>query len=415
MLNDHCYHSGLRDLCSFLLILFFSLIPGIVKLTGNQAFFIIGYVSLAVFLSITTDRLKFKKLNLSKLAVVIFLFYGLTISIINSIFIGINDESIVIGIAIFILPIVMAILCDGVSTIRLLKLLPLVGIFHALLALVIYPYLPFSTLFGDFFTPILEGVMAFRMASVSGSLAFASLMATSFAVCVIKSRFSSDNKNFYFIASIIFLISLILSLQRSMWLAILIFMVYAVFNNFIRKTTFTLALISIIIAVTIFLAQFNDLLSSFLDLIIERIFSITSQTDDSPIGERVDQWIGVIKNIEALPFGAGVGQLGQANREGPFSTGLSGIPDGDYFRMISEYGPLGIILVFIILLKVVSALNVLVSKKKEWYSYAAASILCILALQGIGSNITELYFVNFLFFSVILNFKQITSGKIYGD
>jgi hypothetical protein len=389
------------------LLLTFSLAPGLVKVTGDQTFFAIGYLCLATLIAFSSRPTIRDLVSAPKLIAIGIIIYGLILTTINSLLFDINESSIVIGVVVFILPILLSVLCNSFVAIVLLNMLPWIGLVHAIIALLIYPYLPFSSLFGDLFTPLQEGVMAFRLASVSGSLAFSSLMATSFAVCIIRRHKESELKNIFTAVAIILSLCLILSLQRSMWLITIPFIIYALSFGYITIKSVIIVSLSLVIAMFFALSQFGDLLSTFTDLAGDRMLSITSKTDDSPVGERLNQWLGAFANIQELPLGAGIGQLGQANRDGPFPSGLLSIPDGDYFRIVSEYGPYGLILIILIIAQILFSLKILSKRNSLWSEHAFAVVLLILFFQGVGSNMTELYFVNFLFFVILLNIRKL--------
>lgn len=400
--------SNFLSALAFISLLIYSLAPGIMKLTGNQAFFLFGYLNLAIFIKVTSNNFVIKRLIPIKILFIIFIFYGLFITVININYGFAEAKPAAIGFATFMMPLIMSLFCGVSSVIALLRLLPWIGLVHGLIAFLIYPFFPFSDMIGNYLNPLLDGVMAFRLASVSGSLSFSSLMAISFAVCVIKIGAQYEKR--YILASISFilLVSLILSIQRSMWLAVIIFIIYAVAYGYIRKVFLIFSLIFLSSILFFIVNQYEGILYTFSDLITSRILSIVSNADDSAFGERAQQWVGVFRNIVELPFGAGVGQIGQANREGQFINGLTGIPDGDYFRIISEFGPLGLLLVVLIIMLTTSrAMKTLAKRDVDRVIHAAAAVLCILVFQGIGSNMTELYFVNFIFFAIFSNFDQI--------
>ena len=387
----------------FISLFLYSFAPAGAKLLENQNIFILGYLFAVVFIFFSAKG-KFN-LYLSPIRIfgVIFICYGLFLSGVLSLKDLVSEESIYVGIAMFLIPLGLSLLSGPATLESLLYLLPWVGFLHGVVAIALYPLLPISSWLGDLILPLQDGVMAFRLSSVSGSLAFSSLMAVSYVIALLGSSTKGKRGYIFSLMAAFFLACTFLSLQRSMWIAVTLFTLYAFFHGYLPWILVLKATLIMGIALLILNLNMGYLFDVFLELIKEKIFSINNSLDDSAIGERLNQWFGLINNIYEFPLGSGIGQIGQASRDHIFMNSLIGIPDGDFFRIISEYGPVGFCLVAIIIARLIDSIHMLFKRTTLRGNAALYSVFCVLVIQAIGSNMTELYFINFIFFVLLLN------------
>ena len=113
--------------------------------------------------------------------------------------------------------------------------------------------------------------------------------------------------------------------------------------------------------------------------------------------ERDGQWISGIENFISYPLGTGVGQVGHvAVRYEEATSVYKGVPDGDYFRLLSEYGFVGgLFYLFIILSVFLSFIYIKRIDKIFIVTLIAGNLI-----QMIGSNISEFYFTNFIYWII---------------
>jgi hypothetical protein len=114
---------------------------------------------------------------------------------------------------------------------------------------------------------------------------------------------------------------------------------------------------------------------------------------DGGVSGRSGQWVSGIHNFMTNPIGAGSGQIGQVGARYITSSYLT-VPDGDFFRMLSEYGISAIVLIFT---SALLCLLLLCFKKLAKIEMCVVTVIISCAFQMIGSNITEFYFNNFIF------------------
>ncbi len=103
-------------------------------------------------------------------------------------------------------------------------------------------------------------------------------------------------------------------------------------------------------------------------------------------------WLGAINNIQSNPLGLGLGQVGLV----AVSQGLNaehGVSDGDYFRIVSESGVFSIVFLTFALALILTARLKAKTELEKYLSWIPLGV----AIQMIGSNVTEFYFSNYLF------------------
>lgn len=397
------------------LLLLYSLSPGIAKLTGNHSWFILGLFFWAIYLfcgifdslSGLDNRKKIEQWF------IFFMFYAIFLNVINFIPNTADINAQLISLGNFLIPLVMVYLGwrIGFKSYFWGDLL-LVGLVHCLIALLIYyPIYQYLNNFEDIRSSLLNGALPFRLSSVSGSANLSVLMLICFAVSV-NVWFSNPPINDYKKILLIFKIILfgicaILSLQRAAILGVLIIFFVIILTRKGRCLIATLVAPIIIIGIVGYASI--EMPVDMYDVILSRMSSTVSLGEDSAIVERVDQWFNIIQILGSDPLGSGGGKLGQASRIAELEFKDGAIYDGDPFRIIGEYGVGGVILVAVVLLAVYQSIKVIILtiKRRAILSGTLLASLCLaLVIQSFGTNITELYFVNSLFWIIIFLLKD---------
>jgi hypothetical protein len=264
----------------------------------------------------------------------------------------------------------------------------------------LYPAFGLTNYLGIYYEKLHEGVAFGRMSSVSGSLGFANLMFVGFVLVY-------HNKGKAYLA--IVGLCLIMSLQRSAWLASLFAIMISTSINFrfigIKKIALFGVLIMVGISLVISIAANED---------FDILFSRFSEFGNEAASERSEQWVGGFNNFLAFPQGAGVGQAGQISARYESNPILYVVPDGDFLRVLSEVGLVGFFFYsFILILLFYSLITLKINQKKK---IVIISLIAGYSIQMIGSNITEFYFTNFIYWVFIgYFFNLIRVNKISGS
>jgi hypothetical protein len=275
---------------------------------------------------------------------------------------------------------------------------------HGVLGILLYPAFGLGGYFENIYLVLKEGTMFGRMSSVSGSLGFANLMFVGFVLA-----YHSKKTKLYLV---LITICLVLSLQRSAWLAALFAVVVSTIVNFksisYKKVITFSTFVGLLIVVLIQLGSNED---------FDILFSRFSEFGKEAASERSTQWVGGIKNFIAFPQGAGVGQVGQISARYDNNPLLNLVPDGDFIRVISEIGIPGLLFYLFVLIFLCYSLTTLTSYDTK--KIIIVSLIVGYSLQMVGSNITEFYFTNFIYWIFIgYFFNLIRIGKlvqIYSD
>ncbi|GMV44671.1 MAG: hypothetical protein AMXMBFR66_00690 [Pseudomonadota bacterium] len=391
-------------------LLLYSLAPGLAKLAGNDALFAVGLAALAAyFLALepapaggNPDR------PWVRLALLAFVAYGLALGAVL-LGVGIADSrTMAVGTASFLIPLAMVALAGPWRARILLRDVPPIALVHALLALVIYPATrPDIGLLHRIGDPLLEGTFAFRLASVSGSLAFSVVMVVAFTVSLALHVQTSEGRRAaasWWLA-LLFLFCGFLSLQRAAWLALLlVWAVAVVLARGARRRTAAGVLGALLLPILVVPLAIG--LPDYLEqTVADRFETLAGGSDSGLVEERADQWLNVLHNVHAMASGHGPGQIGQAVRErGPVTGGLP-VFDGDYFRLVSEYGVAGLALTALMLAGAVGAVRRGVQAahgQQPIVDALLATATIGLLAQALGTNVTELYFANTLFWALWL-------------
>ena len=272
-----------------------------------------------------------------------------------------------------------------------------VGLIHATLGILMYGFIQFPTSIQGLIELIKDGTMAFRMSSVSGSLGLGALMLVSLAFALTMLLKNKNKNKMNMIVTLLLLFSLIMTMQRSAWLgaSLYLFLVF-IYIHLHTQTVLSKKNIYLFIFVLFgagaIVLQYIDL--NTFEFIISRISSIGGE-GLNPVDERSSMWIAGIENFMQVPSGIGLGTSGQASRVGEFISSYHGIPDGDYFIILSELGIGALFFYFYLFTYIVIWFFNLRNMSIEKFSVYLAVIG--LSVNMIGSNTTEFHFVNFLY------------------
>lgn len=210
------------------------------------------------------------------------------------------------------------------------------------------------------------------------------------AICVLLSLDKIYRSNGRF-GKIIFLISfivLLLTFRRSAFyvtfFAILWVNYLAIFKFKLTKKR----LIIFEVASLIFLGLLlNYMDPEFINSVIERFGSFNDAID-----ERNQSWFDGISKTKNLIIGDGLGRYG--HKAALFTDNI--IPDGNYFRIFSELGIIGL---FLFLSIIVSSLFKSYKKLNKYYIEFA--IILMICLQGVGSDIFSFQLIAPIFWFTI--------------
>lgn len=366
----------------FILLLIYSLLPGFYKILNNQ---VIMLFSVPIILYLFFQSIKSYKTKRVDIVFLAFFCYLIIQSFLWLCSPWVNRIGILMGIYLNILPMLGFFISRGILEFSsFVKIVLKIVIVHCLLGITLYPIFSIVDHSNPIVKKITEGVAYGRMSSVAGSLIFGNLMLIGFII-----SFSSDKR---FLPLIIF--CLIFNAQRSAWVAsvfsVLIYLYFMLKNLEIKKITNYLFSIFLFSVVAVFLI--SNYINFDVNFILSRISSIGEATS-----ERNMQWMESIENFLSYPLGAGTGQVGHiASRYNEAKSVYAIIPDGDYFRILSEHGFIGALFFAFVIISVI--LSLLLIKKRE-----KVFILVIMTgylTQMIGSNISEFYFVNFIYWII---------------
>jgi hypothetical protein len=417
--NAHALRGGLWAHQARWLLLAYSLSPALAKLAGVDALFGVGLLLLAVYLLVVQPPPHAWSLRswLTGLQPGVLLLAFVSYAVLLGgwwCLLGLADtRAALIGGFSFLVPLLMMALAGQQRAKRLLGDLPFVAVVHAALALLMFPPTrPPIEVIETLSETLLAGTAAFRLSSVSGSLALSTCMVVAFAMTLsafLQSPAGSARSRRHWVLAAVFLLCGFLSLQRAAWLSLATVMLAALAAAPRQRRLGVLAVLGVVVAPLALAVWWVDLPEDAMEVFIDRFATLTGGGEIGAVAERSDQWLNTLFNLRELPVGHGPGQLGQAVRDTGVVTGGLPVFDGDYFRIISEYGPIGMGLVLLLLWGGVRALRRLVG---AWGEPAAAhpaivsATVLSLLLQAVGTNVTELYFANTVFWCVWLQAWQ---------
>lgn len=361
-----------------LLLLLYSLLPGLAKIFDQQAFFLVNLPIIAFLF------LKHKKnIIIRKVDVVfyVFFFYIIVQSLISFFLPYVNQMGLYMGIFMYLIPFTGFFYSRLVEFDVFIDVVIKIVIIHCLFGVVLYPAFGLTDFLGIYYEKLHDGVAFGRMSSVSGSLGFANLMFVGFVLV-----YHTKGKWYLGIVGL----CLIMSLQRSAWLASLFAIMIATIINFrsigIKKVALFGAFITLGILLLTTIASNED---------FDILFSRFSEFGQEAASERSEQWVGGFNNFLTFPQGAGVGQAGQISARYESNPILYIVPDGDFLRVLSEVGFVGLLFYSFVLILLFYSLTTLKVNQKS--KVVIISLIFGYSIQMIGSNITEFYFTNFIY------------------
>lgn len=374
------------------LLLLYSMISGIYKIVDNQALMALNIpIVLLLLRKSNVKSILFQKYDIFFL---FYIFYLLFLTVVSLLYSKTNINGVFIGLFLDIFPIVGFVCSRKMEFKFFLKILLIIAFFHLLIGILLYPPFGIYTSLGSVAELFVDQMLFGRMSSVSGSLAFGNLMMYG---CIIA--FFYNRKLLPFL-----LFGLIFSSQRSSWIGFLLCVLLFTYQNVIagnRKNIFLSIGVFLLLSISIYFVFLTfDIDLSF----IEYRFSRLSEAGN----ERTGQWLDGIRNFIDNPIGTGVGQVGHVAARYTKDATYRWVADGDYFRIISEYGIGGL---FFYLPFFFFFLCLFFSKLKTKEEYTIVSLIGASFIQMIGSNIHEFYFNNFILWMIVGYFWILVNNK----
>ena len=379
----------------FILLLIYSILPGVYKILDNQLI-MLGSIPILLYVAIDIRHevklYRYDSFFLFFLLYILFQTFFLFFSPLT------NKIGMAMGIYMNFFPMVGYFVGKSIKFENLSNILLKIILFHCILGIILYPPFRITNVYTPIVSVLKEGVAISRMSSVSGSLGFGNLLMIGFIISIFLNK-----KYLPFM-----IIGLFFSSQRSAWLGgifgLLLYFIYLFRNKKITSLLLTFCILAIFFVSTVIIVeQYSQFDLSYS---ISRIESIKDASY-----ERINQWENGISNFINYPIGVGVGQAGQfAARYESAVSNFKAIPDSDYLRSLSEYGFAGGLFFIYVITIYIFSFFFLQFKNKEFIALFA--LMGGQLIQMIGSNISEFYFTNFIFWIIIGYFCTLI-GKRY--
>lgn len=376
------------DKIDFFLLLFYSLLPGISKVLNSQLFMLL-YVPIILYF-LFKEKIQLYKIDISFILFFSFVFlYSLLICIDYKT----SKIGIFLGLGLDYVPMLGFLLFRKKNLEIVFKSVIYIVFIHSIIGIYLYPPFGIADISNPTIRSLTKGVAFGRMASVSGSLGFGNLILVGF-VCAFY-----YNKLF----ACLFIFPLIFSAQRSAWigafLTLLLHFFFLLKKGRIMKVYRIIGVLILLLIIIIFIIQkYVNFDFSFIYTRFTHIFDGASEGGNL----RIKLWQNGIDNFLQNPLGTGIGQVGQVGSRYIKAGEYNVCPDGDYFRMLSEYGINFIFFFFVVIFLFLLLPFISCNDRKSQCLY---TITFVTAFQLIGSNVTEFYFDNFLFWIFLgLNF-----------
>lgn len=374
--------SNKRQLIIFILLLLYSLLPGIYKVLGNNQLIMLFSIPIVLVLLFFARR-EYKVIKLD-IVFIIFFSYVILQSILWFFSPWVNRMGILMGIYLNIFPMLGFFISRSMDLNVFKDIILYVVLVHCIIGIVLYPFFGIVNANSPIVKALTEGVAYGRMSSVAGSLIYGNLMLIGFIISFFTKR--------KYLPLILF--CLIFNAQRSAWLAatfsILIYLLFLLKSS--RVKTFITYIMSFLLAAIMIIFLISNYIDFDTDFMLARFTSIGEASS-----ERDGQWVSGIENFISYPLGTGVGQVGHvAVRYEEATSVYKGVPDGDYFRLLSEYGFIGGLFYLFIILSVFISFIYMKRVDKIFIVTLIAGNL----IQMIGSNISEFYFTNFIYWII---------------
>lgn len=226
-----------------------------------------------------------------------------------------------------------------------------------------------------------------RMASVIGSTGVGNISAYSIPLIFLLYEKKKIKNYYFFLMLIVFILSVILSFQRGAW-AGSIFALGIAFLYYLSGVKYDLNrllyiplvvfILYIIVVIYIPTIVSPDWLSQRLNT-----FNYIAIT------ERSYQWLFAIEKFYEQPTGYGIG----SHCHRAIAHGHIAIPDGNYFRMLIEYGFVGFTLFVCLLSRAIFVLY-----RKNIYMLAS---LMVFVVQALGSNVIDFPYLGCFFWFIL--------------
>lgn len=374
--------SNKRQLIIFILLLLYSLLPGIYKVLGNNQLIMLFSIPIVLILLFFARR-EYKVIKLD-IIFIVFFSYIILQSILWFFSPWVNRMGILMGIYLNIFPMLGFFISRSIDFKIFKDIILYVVLVHCIIGIVLYPFFGIVNANSPIVKSLTEGVAYARMSSVAGSLIYGNLMLIGFIISFFTKR--------KYLPLILF--CLVFNAQRSAWLAaafsILVYLLFLLKSSGVKK--FITYIVSFSLAAIVIISLVSNYIDFDVDFMLARFTSIGEASS-----ERDGQWISGIENFISYPLGTGVGQVGHvAVRYEEATSVYKGVPDGDYFRLLSEYGFVGgLFYLFIILSVFLSFIYIKRIDKIFIVTLIAGNLI-----QMIGSNISEFYFTNFIYWII---------------
>jgi hypothetical protein len=189
----------------------------------------------------------------------------------------------------------------------------------------------------------------------------------------------------------------ILSFARSSWISLAV-----VYFVYVLSSSNTSKIKNIIFCIVILIFF---IIIEYLGIMPEEFFQFILSRFDSfgkAYSERSDQIDYAIKLLKEYPLGFGLGQTGHKSIVHAGGN-VMGLADNNYFRILTELGILGFFMfIFINILALNQMLyNVINSLHYRKIIFVCAGIIFIYLFQAIGTNVFDIYYSSFVYWSVI--------------
>ncbi len=253
---------------------------------------------------------------------------------------------------------------------------------------VIHPDIYFNFLQVNVFNEINLDVVDFipRFFGIYGnSMIIGCLSSLSVVFCLYKVG-DFGNKTYKYLLSFSVVCSLI-SMQRGAW-AVTFFSI--LFYLFVNRKYFSILLVSTLLVGIIFLSylflEFYFADSNITSYLLQRFISLKDA-----VGERNHQWYYALNKFIDYPFGFG---LGTFSHKAVSLHGDNAATDGNYWRILVEYGIFGVIVYAYVLFSILTKAIL----RKE---FLIMQLLIVLLFLSIGTNVMDLYYTSYLFYIIL--------------
>lgn len=372
----------------FLSLLAYSLLPGVAKILDRSFLFAGNLLVIAVLLY----RAPPLRWTTKDKPVLLFLAWtALYLPIAYLIVPGADGGLLLLGAYLFLVPTAGYAIARAYPLPQVTTALAGVGLCHVVIGVLTYGLLPLP----DWAARVREGTMVFRMSSVSGSLAFSGLAVVTFVFLLglWAEEARGARKILWGLLAILAFAGVILSLQRAAWLAAAAAVVSLAMTggNRARRAAARIGAVAVLVAVAAW-----PLMETLVDvsLMQQRVESLVdTRSEEGAVGERSGMWRASLGHVASVPTGLGLGQVGQATRVLDRETEYAVVVDGDYFKIAAECGIPGVVFLVYLLARVAVSFR---AGARSTSAGIARSALLALLIQMVGSNVSELYFTNFV-------------------